>query len=39
MYRSLYEILKPVLFHDHEGRTCKEFMGGCWTLGTDFLQK
>ena len=21
------------------GRTCKEFIGGCWPLGTDFLQK
>ena len=22
-----------------QGCTCKEFTGGCWPLGTDFLQK
>ena len=34
----LYGIMRYKTIHS-QGRTCKEFIGGCWTLGTDFLQK
>ena len=36
---NLYALINIKDIINTFGCTCKEFIGGCWPLGTDFLQK